>query len=205
MIFVKRIPKELINHHICEIGRPLDGGRRIGKNLLEEWNFVKPIKRKTFDITETTQEVLKQIQNIIFLEWWRGFFIQHYPITNYEFSKNFKHFEFCPKEIILRAFLDVLVHKSPMHVEISFQSLSKISNLSERYIKELIQDWIIGKDYYGKECIENDTFIFPPKKMDRFWANPEIILMRYQDTLKFIWKKKRAFFKQVRSTFPRQF
>lgn len=183
------LPISLITHHISELGKTLDAGRRIEKEKLVEWGYLKKINRRGYEIAEKCKEMISQVQNLFFLEWWRGFF-KNEAWDMEIIKKQLMKFQYCPEEIVLRAFIESLINKHPTKLEIEISKISKLISSKESTIINCIKQWIIGEGIYGKECLIDNKFIYPPVFFDRFWAKWEIIDLRYIDSLKFIDRKK---------------
>jgi len=101
------IPFRFIQHHISIGPRVLSHGRRIEKKKLVEWGYLLE-EKGSYILSEKSRELLHQLQNLFFLEWWRGYFL------NEEINDNFikeqkKRFVNCSEEIILRAYIDTLL------------------------------------------------------------------------------------------------
>ncbi len=177
------IPFRFIQHHISIGPRVLSHGRRIEKKKLVEWGYLLE-EKGSYILSEKSRELLHQLQNLFFLEWWRGYFL------NEEINDNFikeqkKRFVNCSEEIILRAYIDTLLITNRISIQKEFSVMNKLLGIDQKQIISYIGNWMIG-EYYGKECIYEENFKFPPEIIDRFWASWTIIKNRYHNSLLFL-------------------
>ena len=176
------LPFRFIQHHVGS--RVLSHGRRIEKQKLVEWGYLLVEEEGSFILTEKSRELLHQLQNLFFLEWWRGYFL------NEEINENFikgqkKRFVNYSEEIILRAYIDSILITNRISIQKEFSGISKLLGIDQKKIINFIENWMIG-EYYGKECIYDESFKFPPEIIDRFWAPWTIIKNRYHNSLLFL-------------------
>ena len=177
------IPFRFIQHHISIGPKILSHGRRIEKEKLVEWGYLQEEKGNFF-LSKKSRELLHQLQNLFFLEWWRGYFLNEDIKDNF-IQEQKKRFVNCSEKIVLRAYIDTLLTTNRFSIQKKFSAMKKLLGIDQKQIISYIEDWMFG-DYYGKECIYGESFKFPPEIIDRFWASWKIIKNRYHNSILYL-------------------
>lgn len=177
------IPAIFIEHYISEAPRIYDNGRRIEKDQLEKWGFLEK-SGEEYILTTKSKILLILIQNLFLLEYWRWYFLNEYD-EGTNLNRIIEEFPNCPKEIIIRAFFDVLIYKKAISIKVNLSDIGTLIDMKPDEIIKIMQNWLLG-DYYGKECIKDMCFIYPPNKLDRFWADWSVINNRFNGKLEYI-------------------
>ena len=181
------VPVYFLQSDTYDERRPMDGGRRIEVEKLIEWNYITETDGK-FGLSEKAHQLIEEVQNLFFIEWWRAYFINFIPDKE-KIDFYIDKYHSCSLEIVLRAFVDSIVYKHEPMIKLKLSEIENLVNIEPDLFKSTIDEWIVG-EYYGYECIQEDYFIYPPQIIERFWAGTEVMERRYSSSMPYIMRKE---------------